>query len=76
MSAQPPGDVDDGGMSRLLVDIDDAASVLDVSTATVKRLIKAGQLPAVKVGGSTRVRTTDLAGYVARLPVANDVEVR
>lgn len=66
---------DSGRMGRLLVDLEDAADVLDVSVTSVKRLISRGELPAVKVGGATRVRTADLAGYVARLVPMNS-EVR
>lgn len=65
------GEAESGRMGRLLVDIEDAADALDVSVSTVKRLIAAGELPAVKVGGATRVRTFDLAGYVTRLAPMN-----
>lgn len=54
-------------MRSLLLDIDDCGDELQVSPATVKRLIRSGELPAVKVGRTTRVRRADLEEYVARL---------
>jgi len=39
--------------------------MLRVSTMTVYRLIQAGQLPAVRVGKSYRVREEDVDGYLA-----------
>ena len=40
--------------------------MLRVSTMTVYRLIKAGSLPAVRVGKSYRVREDDVDTYLAR----------
>lgn len=44
----------------------EVAGILRVSTMTVYRLIKAGNLPAVRVGKSYRVREDDVDGYLAR----------
>ena len=44
----------------------EVAELLRVSTMTVYRLIKAGQLPAVRVGKSYRVREDDVDRYLAR----------
>ena len=44
----------------------EVATLLRVSTMTVYRLIKAGQLPAVRVGKSYRVREDDVDRYLAR----------
>jgi excisionase family DNA binding protein len=41
-----------------------AAEYLGVSRATVERLVLSGELPIVKVGGSTRYDVEDLAGFV------------
>ena len=41
------------------------AGILPVSTMTVYRLIKAGDLPAVRVGKSYRVREDDVDRYLA-----------
>ena len=43
----------------------EVASHLRVSTMTVYRLIKAGQLAAVRVGKSYRVREDDVDRYLA-----------
>ena len=43
----------------------EVAAQLRVSTMTVYRLIKAGQLPAVRVGKSYRVREDDVDRYLA-----------
>lgn len=42
---------------------------LGVSERTVRRLVAAGQLPAVEVGHRPRIRPGDLDAYVAGLPV-------
>jgi excisionase family DNA binding protein len=44
----------------------EVAGILRVSTMTVYRLIKAGQLPAGRVGKSYRVREDDVDNYLAR----------
>lgn len=43
----------------------EVASMLRVSTMTVYRLIKAGQLPAARVGKSYRVKEDDVDRYLA-----------
>jgi excisionase family DNA binding protein len=59
---------DDGGVqSQLLARIPQVAAMLDVSADTVKRLIRSGELPTVKVAGARRVRCSDLEAYVERL---------
>jgi excisionase family DNA binding protein len=45
--------------------VGEVAGVLRVSTMTVYRLINAGQLPAVRIGRSFRLRSDDLDRYVA-----------
>ena len=44
----------------------EVADILRVSSMTVYRLIKAGELPAVRVGKSYRVAEEDLDKYLAR----------
>ncbi len=63
-------DPDDGRVTPLLLRLERTAEVLDVSPTTVKRLIRGGELPAVKVNGATRVRVEDLRTYVERLASA------
>ncbi len=45
--------------------VQEVADLLRVSSMTVYRLIKAGDLPAVRVGRSFRVRDTDVDVYLA-----------
>jgi excisionase family DNA binding protein len=45
--------------------VQEVADMLRVSSMTVYRLIKAGDLPAVRVGRSFRVRDTDVDAYLA-----------
>jgi excisionase family DNA binding protein len=45
--------------------VGEVAGVLRVSTMTVYRLINAGQLPAVRIGRSFRLRSDDLDRYIA-----------
>ena len=43
----------------------EVASLLRVSTMTVYRLLKSGDLPSVRVGKSYRVREDDVDRYLA-----------
>lgn len=43
----------------------EVADQLRVSTMTIYRLIRRGELPAVRVGRNYRVRETDLDAYLA-----------
>ena len=52
------------GRGRFLT-VAEVAALLRVSTMTVYRLIKAGSLPAVRVGKSYRVREDDVDSYLA-----------
>jgi excisionase family DNA binding protein len=45
--------------------VQEVAEKLRVSSMTVYRLIKNGDLPAVRVGRSFRVRDTDVDAYLA-----------
>jgi len=50
--------------SRFLT-VQEVADLMRVSSMTVYRLIKAGDLPAVRVGRSFRVADTDVDTYLA-----------
>jgi excisionase family DNA binding protein len=52
----------EGRLQRLLP-VGDAADYLGVSRATVERLVYRGDLPIVKIGGSTRYDVDDLDAY-------------
>jgi excisionase family DNA binding protein len=47
----------------------DAARRLSVSERTIERLVRSGDLPTVAIGGSPRIRVTDLTAYVERRPI-------
>jgi excisionase family DNA binding protein len=47
------------------VTVAEVASQLRVSNMTVYRLVQAGQLPAVRVGRSYRIRPEDVDRYLA-----------
>lgn len=46
--------------------VNEVADHLRVSSMTVYRLVKAGDLPAVRIGKSYRVREDDLDAYLAK----------
>lgn len=48
-----------------LLTVGDVAAKLKVSIRTVRRLIKKGMLPYIRVGGSQRIRPDDLKSYIA-----------
>lgn len=52
-------------MSQRLLTAAEVAEDLRVSTMTVYRLIRRGELPAVRVGRNYRVRLHDLEAYLA-----------
>jgi excisionase family DNA binding protein len=47
-----------------LLTLSEAANLLQVSTRTLQRMIRNGELPAFKVGGQWRVRETQLKQWV------------
>lgn len=51
-------------MDAELLTAQEVADLLRVSTMTVYRLIRQGELPAVRVGRSYRVRRPDLEAYL------------
>jgi excisionase family DNA binding protein len=61
---QPGGSATEGRPQRLLP-VGAAADYLGVSRATVERLVHCGELPIVKIGGSTRYDVDDLDSYIA-----------
>jgi len=53
-------------MSEVLKSVRETAADWKVSTRTVRRLIEAGELKALKVGAQVRIRQAELDGYLAR----------
>ena len=43
-----------------------AAEILDISTRTLNRLVKRGDIAVVRVGGSLRFTLDDLAAFIER----------
>ena len=58
------------GSDRLL-NVNEVAEILGISTRTVWALRATGELPAYKVGHLTRWRRTDIYRYMSDLPRAN-----
>jgi excisionase family DNA binding protein len=54
----------DGPLVGPLLTVAEVADVLRVSNMTVYRLIKAGQLPALRVGKNYRIRSRDLDEFL------------
>ena len=48
-----------------LLTVAEVAEVLRVSNMTVYRLIKAGQIPALRVGKNYRIRSADLTAFLS-----------
>lgn len=59
-----------------LYTLDDAARLLRTSESTVKRLVAAGELPAVHIGRAVRIRPGDLVAYVDGLPTGRNQTTR
>jgi excisionase family DNA binding protein len=55
-----------------LLTVAEVAEMLRVSTMTVYRLIRTGELPAVRIGRSYRVREPDLEAYLESQVVEPD----
>ena len=65
-----PGDdeeEEDHVVVPMLVKQETAAKVLDLSTSSLRRLVRDGKLPTVRVNGCTRIRVEDLRAFVERL---------
>ncbi len=58
-----------------LVTPGELAAALAVSARTVTRLIKAGELPAFRIGNATRIRPQDVIAFLNRAN-AGDVDER
>ncbi len=53
--------------ATMLLTVEETASELRIARRRVFELIRDGRLPSVKIGRSRRVRSADLAAYVAKL---------
>jgi excisionase family DNA binding protein len=50
--------------SLQLLTLTEAAQLLHVSTKTLQRMIRSGDLPALKVGGQWRLRESQLISWI------------
>jgi excisionase family DNA binding protein len=55
-----------------LLDVETAAARLSLHPETVRRLIRAGDIRALKTGRLWKVEETEIGAYVARLKAAQD----
>jgi excisionase family DNA binding protein len=60
-----------GATPTLLLTVEETAAELRIARRRVFTLISGGELRSVKIGKSRRVRSADLADYVARLSSDN-----
>lgn len=51
-------------MVTKLLKADDVASIMDVSKSFVYKLIRTGELPAVRLGSAVRVKPDDLEDFI------------
>lgn len=59
----------DRGFGEPLLTVGEVANLMRVSNMTVYRLIKAGQLAAIRVGKNYRIRRTDIDRYLTERSV-------
>ena len=52
-------------LERDLLTVSEVAEIMRVSNMTVYRLIKSGQLPAIRVGKSYRIREDDVDRFLS-----------
>jgi excisionase family DNA binding protein len=52
-----------------LLTVGEVAQIMRVSNMTVYRLIKSGQLAALRVGKNYRIRRSDIDGYLSKRAV-------
>ncbi len=53
------------GGNKLLT-VNEVAEILRVSNMTVYRLVKSGQIPAIRVGKNYRIKESDVNKYLSR----------
>jgi excisionase family DNA binding protein len=62
-------------LSEPLLTVGEVASVMRVSNMTVYRLIKSGQLGAIRVGKNYRLRRRDVESYLSKRTVRFEGEL-
>lgn len=70
---------DEGGASTEpsidMLTVTEVAEALRLAASTVYRKVRSGAIPSVKIGGSRRVRRTDLAAYQGHA-LESEIEIR
>ena len=56
---------DSSGRTLPMLGIDAVAELLGVSTKTIRRQIKAGKLPVIRIGTAVRITADDLQRFIA-----------
>ncbi len=56
--------IEQNGLGDRLLMVREVAELMRVSNMTVYRLIKAGDLPAIRVGENFRIRRSDVESYL------------
>ena len=59
-----PVAIEQNGLGDRLLMVREVAELMRVSNMTVYRLIKAGDLPAIRVGKNFRIRRSDVESYL------------
>ena len=54
------------GFSNKLLTVNEVANILRVSNMTVYRLVKSGQIPAIRVGKNYRIKESDVNEYLTK----------
>ena len=60
------GQVPEDRFSNKLLTVNEVANILRVSNMTVYRLVKSGQIPAIRVGKNYRIKESDVNDYLDR----------
>jgi excisionase family DNA binding protein len=53
-------------ISNKLLTVNEVANILRVSNMTVYRLVKGGQIPAIRVGKNYRIKESDVNKYLTK----------
>ena len=61
---EPERPVSPRGLFDHLLTLKEVGLILGLSERSVRRIIQAGDLPAIRIGGSPRIRSADLRAYL------------
>lgn len=69
------GEQEGSAVPDRVLTVDEVADVLRVSNMTVYRLIRSGELVALRIGSNYRIRERDLEAYLERTTVQTERDV-